>query len=553
MTDLGTDTIGGAGYDNVSDNVVFCKCPNVLSANGVATSILGYGKQFLGPSPTIRMGIYQQTSIGHFSLVAQPASNAAVAVGAAWISQAISASLTAGVQYYIGIICPAWAGGAPAQNDAQFAFATNSGATELYYQTGPATTLPSTATPPNSATNERWSVYVVVADAATVTPALIASTEVDYAPTIGGGIAAIVPNTIGSIATTYPPSVALASNGYSSAFPLTENPISQSGIWVNGLADGLDWHNVRTLGGFAAGTMLGTETGAAQYSDSIAILKGGFPADTHIRSVVHSTASAADYNGEVEHFHRAAISAHVARGYEINWKVAGNANHYCTIVRWNGALAAFTTLATVDPGAIVDGDVLESTIVGSVISAYVNGRLVNQATDATWTNGNPGMGFFLRNLTGVGDSSTFGFSSFSVLVPQGILPQPIGSAARVFTPTVGPVSAELDMGILSGEGASDFPAPRTITYLRAEVTTIDAKARVIGTAEPRPILYVGSLSFYQKLPDSAAVTRMFVVWTAYVGWDYQIHYTPSTPLAGVHVDGVVWKFNRSSAAHAWIG
>src|SRR5512135_3464606 len=41
---------------------------------------------------------------------------------------------------------------------------------------------------------------------------------------------------------------------YSTNFTRAENPISESGAWANGEADGLDWANVRTIPGFAFGT-----------------------------------------------------------------------------------------------------------------------------------------------------------------------------------------------------------------------------------------------------------------------------------------------------------
>jgi hypothetical protein len=42
----------------------------------------------------------------------------------------------------------------------------------------------------------------------------------------------------------------------------------------------------------------------------------------------------------------------------------------------------------------VDGDVLRATIVGNVITVYKNGTQVAQVADSTWTNGQPGIGFW---------------------------------------------------------------------------------------------------------------------------------------------------------------
>ena len=40
---------------------------------------------------------------------------------------------------------------------------------------------------------------------------------------------------------------------YTTNFPLTKNPISEGGRWVNGFTTGLDWNNVFTTPGFAGG------------------------------------------------------------------------------------------------------------------------------------------------------------------------------------------------------------------------------------------------------------------------------------------------------------
>src|SRR5260221_2997308 len=49
---------------------------------------------------------------------------------------------------------------------------------------------------------------------------------------------------------------------YSTSFPLTENPISEGGRWVNGGLLGLDWTNVSTTPGLAIGHQV-----AASYTD----------------------------------------------------------------------------------------------------------------------------------------------------------------------------------------------------------------------------------------------------------------------------------------------
>ena len=61
---------------------------------------------------------------------------------------------------------------------------------------------------------------------------------------------------------------------YSTSFPLTENPISESGKWIGGQsADGNLWGNVQTSGGMAYGVSEPTT-----YGDPTAILTGSWAA-----------------------------------------------------------------------------------------------------------------------------------------------------------------------------------------------------------------------------------------------------------------------------------
>jgi hypothetical protein len=63
-----------------------------------------------------------------------------------------------------------------------------------------------------------------------------------------------------------------------------------------------------------------------------------------------------------------------------------------------------------------DGDILKASIVGNVITVYVNGVEKACVTDSTFQTGNPGIGEFLRcgeGGQGIGSNSDFGFASFS--------------------------------------------------------------------------------------------------------------------------------------------
>jgi hypothetical protein len=200
---------------------------------------------------------------------------------------------------------------------------------------------------------------------------------------------------------------AVFANSYSTSFPLTENPISEGNSWSNGLAIGLDWKNVRTTPGFA----FGTETGTTEYDDSIASLAGAWGSNQTVQATVRVVASDSASFEEVElHLHRS-IAAHNATGYEINFSVKPG-NRYVQIVRWNGAYNNWTELKGTSAYYAKDGDVVKATIVGTTITVYINGTSVLSVSDSTYSNGSPGMGFYLQNGTSA-NSSNFGFSSFS--------------------------------------------------------------------------------------------------------------------------------------------
>jgi hypothetical protein len=228
-------------------------------------------------------------------------------------------------------------------------------------------------------------------------------------------------------------------SSYTTSFPLTENPISESGRWVNGLTTGLDWQNIRTSAGLAYGTQSGN---SGTYDDSTALLSGTWLQNT----TIVTTCKTVNQQGtfcycELEHRHRSLLSAHSNTGYEINVR----ANHgfptggasYTQIVRWNGAIGAFVMLKSVDEGTgnftgLHDGDVFKSTFIGTVINVYIDYGsgfvLVNTydtstgndggtpgTPDSVVYSGNPGMGHWLHlnGATGV-NLDDYGFHDYTV-------------------------------------------------------------------------------------------------------------------------------------------
>ena len=83
------------------------------------------------------------------------------------------------------------------------------------------------------------------------------------------------------------------------------------------------------------------------------------------------------------------------------FKATKTSGAYLIIVRWNGPLGDFTYLVNTTGAqyGVTEGDVVKATIVGNVITAYLNGIEVGTATDATYATGSPGMGMNLDTVT----------------------------------------------------------------------------------------------------------------------------------------------------------
>ena len=203
----------------------------------------------------------------------------------------------------------------------------------------------------------------------------------------------------------------LGALAYTSSFPVAENPISEGNKWMNGKTVGLDWTtDVRTTRGLA----FGTQSGVGGYVDSVAILQGTWGPDQSASATVRSVnQKGGRVYEEVEILLRCSLSAHSARAYEINFRALNSSESYTEIIRWNGPRGDFTYLAQRRGSAyrIKDGDVVKATVVGNVITSYINGVAVASARDSTYGDGNPGMGFFLQGATGV--NRDYGFTTFS--------------------------------------------------------------------------------------------------------------------------------------------
>jgi hypothetical protein len=200
---------------------------------------------------------------------------------------------------------------------------------------------------------------------------------------------------------------------YETEFRQNETPISEGGLWLNGRRDGIDWADVLVRDGRAYGevtrmtkaekraeqTSLGAGADAAapqgDYDDPTAVLTGKWGRDQYARARVFSRNQTNKYFQEVEIRLRSSISPHFCDGYEVFWRCLTTDEGYAEIVRWNGKIGDFTSLKKLigKQYGVQDGDLIEASIVGSVIRGYLNGVEVISAIDDRITSGSPGIGF----------------------------------------------------------------------------------------------------------------------------------------------------------------
>jgi hypothetical protein len=203
------------------------------------------------------------------------------------------------------------------------------------------------------------------------------------------------------------------SQTYTTEFDGTENPLSEGGRWVH---NGRDWTTIRKGGGIACGTQTGTNTGDKRFDDSFAHLSG-FPPDQEAWGVAHIARPDPSCHQELEILLRFTSAAHSTTGYECLARCLSGESSYLEVVRWDGPVGKFTYLARMRGAdyALKDGDTLKASVVGNVITVYVNGVKKAQVTDDTFKTGNPGIGTYLQcdGGHGVGSNSDFGFSSFT--------------------------------------------------------------------------------------------------------------------------------------------
>ena len=208
---------------------------------------------------------------------------------------------------------------------------------------------------------------------------------------------------------------------YSTNFPNSENAISENHNWVNGgncgdsaLCPGGNGSNIQSIPGLAFGTQSGAEP--PPYNDSGALLTGSWGSDQFVQIVVWwdgAPGTDSDYD-EVEIRLRGTFAKNWSRFYNINCRVGTpSQNSYISVGRANGPPDDFTPPIAMLRGpdaACRNGDLITGTIVGDVITAYINGKRVIQGEDSVINSGSPGFGFFHQGTHA--QNKDFGVSSF---------------------------------------------------------------------------------------------------------------------------------------------
>jgi hypothetical protein len=217
---------------------------------------------------------------------------------------------------------------------------------------------------------------------------------------------------------------------YRTNFERDETPISDGGVWLNGRTNGIDWCDVVTSDGRAYGEVtrmsvaeqraeqgnLDPSSAAAaapvgDYDDPTAVVGGTWGRNQAVRATVFSRNQTEDYFQEVEIRLRTTIEPNSITGYEVFFRCLKTDNAYSEIVRWDGRIGSWKSLArkTGPAFGVKDGDVIEATMIGNEIKGYINGVEVTSAVDDTYANGCPGVGFNF----GVGNTNVdHGLTSF---------------------------------------------------------------------------------------------------------------------------------------------
>jgi hypothetical protein len=218
---------------------------------------------------------------------------------------------------------------------------------------------------------------------------------------------------------------------YKTEFKKNETPLSEGGLWLNGRKDGIDWCDVWVKDGVAFGEVsrnqvkelraeqatlgAGAAVGAAvgDYDDPTAVLTGQWGPNQYGKVKVFSRNQTNEVFQEVQIRLRHNMKPKSCNGYEVFFRVLDTDEGYAEIVRWNGPVGGWTSLKKLigKKYGVKHGDVIEASIVGNLITGYLNGVEMIQVMDDNIKSGTPGIGFNF----GVGTTNAdHGVTSFEV-------------------------------------------------------------------------------------------------------------------------------------------
>jgi len=217
---------------------------------------------------------------------------------------------------------------------------------------------------------------------------------------------------------------------YKTEFKKNETPISEGGLWLNGRKDGIDWCDVLVKDGVAFGEVsrnqvverraeqaaLGAGIEGApvgDYDDPTAVLTGQWGPNQYGKVRVFSRKQTDKYFQEVQIRLRHNMKPKFCNGYEVFFRMLDTEAGYAEIVRWNGPVGGWTSLKKLigKKYGVKDSDIIEASIVGNVITGYLNGREMISVVDDNIKSGAPGIGFNF----GVGTTNAdHGVTSFEV-------------------------------------------------------------------------------------------------------------------------------------------
>ncbi len=329
---------------------------------------------------------------------------------------------------------------------------------------------------------------------------------------------------------------------YTTTFDGEENPLSEGGKWVH---NGLDWATIGKKDGLAYGTQTGTKTGLQRYDDSYAHLTG-FPPDQEAWGVVHIAKPDPRCHQEVEILLRWTSSAHSTSGYECFGRCLSDGSSYVQIVRWEGPLGKFTYLVDkqgADYG-LKDGDTLKASIVGNLITVYVNGVQKAQVRDDKHKTGNPGIGIFLEcdNGRGIGTGRDFGFKSFTAraITSTGEKTAVTESAGAAATTAAGnPLVVDLWPGAAPDEPGNIGPEKVVMSpkLTRRQVEVTESTRMVTNVTKP-------TITIYRPAKDKDTGTAVLICpgggyWNLY--WQLEGEEV-ATWLNSLGVTGIILKY-----------